>query len=61
MKFPMAVAGFGTILNIILDQFLFFELNDFGSIGLGLGIKGAALATVFTVSGFYYFCIHAFS
>ncbi len=46
MKFPMAVAGFGTILNIILDPIFIFELNDFGSIGLGLGIKGAALATV---------------
>ena len=50
MKFPMAVAGFGTILNIILDPIFIFELNDFGSIGLGLGIKGAALATVLSQS-----------
>tara|TARA_B100000941_G_scaffold290718_1_gene274321 strand:+ start:1539 stop:2921 length:1383 start_codon:yes stop_codon:yes gene_type:complete len=46
MKLPMLVAGLGTVLNIILDPIFIFELNDFGNIGLGLGVKGAALATV---------------
>ena len=46
MKFPMMVAGFGTILNIVLDPIFIFELENYGNIGLGLGIKGAALATV---------------
>jgi len=38
MRFPMIVAGIGTILNIILDPIFIFTL--------GLGIKGAAMATV---------------
>ena len=46
MKFPMMIAGLGTILNIILDPFFIFNLEKFGNIGLGLGVKGAALATV---------------
>ena len=46
MKLPMLVAGLGTILNIILDPIFIFELENYGGIGLGLGIKGAALATV---------------
>ena len=46
MKLPMLVAGFGTILNIILDPIFIFELENYGGIGFGLGIKGAALATV---------------
>ena len=46
MKFPMMVAGLGTVLNIILDPFFIFELKSFGGIGLALGVKGAALATV---------------
>jgi putative MATE family efflux protein len=46
MKFPMMVAGFGTILNIILDPIFIFELEQFGGIGLGMGVKGAAMATV---------------
>ena len=46
MKFPMMVAGLGTLLNIILDPIFIFQLDQFGSIGLGLGVKGAALATV---------------
>ena len=47
MKLPMLVAGFGTILNIILDPIFIFKLENYGGIGFGLGIKGAALATVF--------------
>ena len=46
MKFPMLVAGLGTILNIILDPIFIFDLNNYGSFGLGMGVKGAALATV---------------
>jgi len=46
MKFPMMVAGFGTILNIILDPIFIFELEQFGGIGFGMGVKGAAMATV---------------
>ncbi len=46
MKFPMMVAGLGTILNIILDPIFIFDLEDYGNIGLGMGVKGAALATV---------------
>ena len=46
MKFPMMVAGLGTILNIILDPIFIFNLEGYGNIGLGMGVKGAALATV---------------
>ena len=46
MKFPMMVAGLGTILNIILDPIFIFSLEDYGNTGLGMGVKGAALATV---------------
>ena len=46
MKFPMMVAGLGTVLNIILDPIFIFDLDNFGGIGFGLGIKGAAMATV---------------
>ena len=46
MKFPMMIAGLGTILNIILDPIFIFELKEYGNIGLGMGITGAALATV---------------
>ena len=46
MKFTMMVAGLGTILNIILDPIFIFELESFGNIGFGLGISGAAMATV---------------
>lgn len=46
MKFPMMVAGFGTILNIILDPIFIFDLEQFGGIGFGMGVKGAAIATV---------------
>ena len=46
MKFPMMIAGLGTILNIILDPIFIFKLEQFGNIGLGLGVRGAALATV---------------
>ena len=46
MKFPMMIAGLGTILNIILDPIFIFKLEKYGNIGLGLGVRGAALATV---------------
>ena len=46
MKFPMLVAGLGTILNIILDPIFIFDLNNYGGFGLGLGVKGAAMATI---------------
>jgi Na+-driven multidrug efflux pump len=37
MKLPMAVAGLGTILNIILDPIFIFTL--------GYGVGGAAMAS----------------
>ena len=46
MKFPMMVAGLGTILNIILDPIFIFDLESLGGFGFGLGIAGAAMATV---------------
>ena len=46
MKFPMMIAGLGTILNIILDPIFIFNLENYGNIGFGMGVKGAALATV---------------
>ena len=44
MKFPMMVAGLGTILNIILDPIFIFDLESLGGFGFGLGIAGAAMA-----------------
>ena len=58
MKFPMLVAGLGTILNIILDPIFIFDLKDYGGFGLNLGVKGAALATV--VSQLFTFTIFVF-
>ena len=46
MKFPMMVAGLGTVLNIILDPIFIFELESYGGFGFGLGVAGAAMATV---------------
>ncbi len=46
MKFPMMIAGLGTILNIILDPIFIFKMEQYGNIGFGLGVKGAAMATV---------------
>ena len=46
MKFPMMIAGLGTVLNIILDPIFIFELKAYGGFGFGLGIAGAAMATV---------------
>ncbi len=46
MKFPMIVAGLGTVLNTILDPIFIFKLEDYGNFGFGMGVKGAALATV---------------
>ena len=42
MKFPMILAGIGTVLNIILDPIFIFTLN--------FGVSGAAWATTITVS-----------
>ena len=39
MKFPMIVAGLGTILNIILDPIFIFDLKDYGGFGLNLGVE----------------------
>jgi len=46
MKFPMMIAGLGTILNIILDPIFIFKMEQYGNIGFGMGVKGAAMATV---------------
>ena len=48
MKFPMMVAGLGTLFNTILDPIFIFKLEDYGNIGFGMGVKGAAMATVFS-------------
>ena len=48
MKFPMMVAGLGTFLNTILDPIFIFKLENYGNIGFGMGVKGAAMATVFS-------------
>ena len=48
MKFPMMVAGLGTLLNTILDPIFIFKLEYYGNIGFGMGVKGAAMATVFS-------------
>ena len=50
MKFPMILAGFGTILNIILDPIFIFTL--------GFGVAGAAWAT--TISQLIVFVIFIF-
>ena len=55
MKLPMIVAGLGTILNIILDPIFIFNLDNYGGIGFGMGVKGAALATVISQS--IVFCV----
>ncbi len=55
MKFPMMVAGLGTILNIILDPIFIFELESYGGFGFGLGVAGAAMATV--ISQIIVFCV----
>ena len=55
MKFPMMVAGLGTVLNIILDPIFIFDLESYGGIGLGLGVAGAAMATV--ISQAIVFCV----
>ena len=46
MKFPMMIAGLGTVLNLILDPIFIFELENYGNIGFGMGVRGAAFATV---------------
>ena len=46
MKFPVMVAAVGTILNVILDPIFIFNLEKYGGFGLGMGVEGAALASV---------------
>ena len=58
MKFPMMVAGLGTILNIILDPIFIFELESYGGFGFGLGVAGAAMATV--ISQIIVFCVFVY-
>ena len=55
MKFPMMVAGLGTVLNIFLDPIFIFDLDNYGGIGFGLGVAGAAMATV--ISQVIVFCV----
>ncbi len=55
MKFPMMVAGLGTVLNIFLDPIFIFDLENYGGIGFGLGVAGAAMATV--ISQIIVFCV----
>ncbi len=58
MKFPMMVAGLGTVLNIILDPIFIFELESYGGFGFGLGVAGAAMATV--ISQIIVFCVFVY-
>tara|TARA_Y100000588_G_scaffold64112_1_gene63825 strand:- start:617 stop:1930 length:1314 start_codon:yes stop_codon:yes gene_type:complete len=58
MKFPMMVAGLGTVLNIILDPIFIFELESYGDFGFGLGVAGAAMATV--ISQVIVFCVFVY-
>ena len=58
MKFPMMVAGLGTVLNIILDPIFIFELESYGGFGFGLGVAGAAMATV--ISQVIVFCVFVY-
>ena len=58
MKFPMMVAGLGTILNIILDPIFIFELESYGGFEFGLGVAGAAMATV--ISQIIVFCVFVY-
>jgi len=46
MKFPVMVAVIGTILNLVLDPIFIFNLEKYGGFGLGMGVEGAALASV---------------
>jgi len=46
MKFPVMVAAIGTILNVILDPIFIFDLEKYGGFGFGMGVEGAAMATV---------------
>ena len=46
MKFPVMVAVIGTILNLIFDPIFIFNLEKYGGFGLGMGVEGAALASV---------------
>jgi putative MATE family efflux protein len=55
MKLPMMVAGLGTVLNIILDPIFIFDLENYGGLGFGLGVAGAAMATV--ISQVIVFCV----
>ena len=55
MKLPMMVAGLGTVLNIILDPIFIFDLENYGGLGFGLGVAGAAMATV--ISQAIVFCV----
>ena len=48
-KYPMYIMLFTSILNIVLDPILMFETIPGTSLpGMGMGIKGAAIATVFS-------------
>lgn len=50
-KLPMKIMMYAALLNLILDPFLMFDVIPGTSIhGLGLGVFGAGLATVITVS-----------
>ena len=70
MKFPMMIAGLGTILNIILDPIFIFKLEQFGNIGLGLGDKRSCISNcnipIDRIYNFYLYvickkaCLHFF-
>lgn len=50
-KSPMKIMAFSSVLNIVLDPILMFDKVPFiGIPGFGLGIYGAALATVISIT-----------
>lgn len=50
-KIPMYIMGFASVLNLILDPlFMFQRIPGIGIRGLGLGVYGAALATVISMT-----------
>ena len=50
-KTPMYIMGFASVLNLILDPlFMFQRIPGIGIRGLGLGVYGAALATVISMT-----------
>jgi len=49
VKAAMAISVLGSVLNMVLDPFLIYKFDFLGiTVGLNLGVKGAAIATIFS-------------